>query len=462
MVKPLNYRLLAVSCSLLLGQYLLVAPLSAQGLRVPGGALAPGGAAVRNPSSTQRQADYVVVIVNSEPVTNTEVRERALRLGQQIALQGSERPSQPELLELALDMLVNERLQLHLATREGIKVDDAAVAQAEQNVAAQNRLPLEEVLKRLADDGISRAQFRRTLQDQLVIARIRAREVDARVKVSDAEIDQFLSDQRLTASKAEAELNIAQVLVAVPDSATAAQIASLQARANRVAERARAGEDFAALAREFSDGPEAALGGQIGMRLASRYPDLFVNAVKMLNVGGISEPLRSGAGFHVLKLLDRVQAGGMPTSFTQSNVRHILLRTGPHLTEAQARERLDAMRRTLLAGGTDFVTQARQHSQDGSARAGGDLGWASPGQFVPEFEEVMNALAPGQISAPVTTRFGVHLIQLLERREVPVGEREQRIIARNQVRQRKADEAYNQWMQDLRSTAFIQMREPPQ
>ena len=436
----------------------------AQGLRPSGaGGFSTGApAAASRPAPRQTLADYVVAMVNSEPVTNGEVGERALRLGQQIVLQGGERPSQAQLLRHALDLLINEKLQLQLALQAGVKIDEAALREAELNVAAQNRIPLAEVLKRLDDDGISREQFRQTLRNQLTLTKLREREVDARVRVSESEVEQRLRELQDPASAAETELNIAQVLVAVPEGVNPTQLASLQARAQMVFDGARSGRDFAALAREFSEAPEASNGGQLGMRPAERYPELFVEAVKSLNVGGITGPIRSGAGFHVLKLVERIRSDALPSKLTQSRARHILLRLGPQLREAEALERLAGYRRSIESGNAEFAALARQHSQDGNAREGGDLGWVNPGQFVPEFEEVVNALAPGQISAPVTSRFGVHLIQLIERREVPLGERERRSMARNQVRQKKIDEAFALWLQDIRGSAFVQMREPPQ
>ncbi len=439
-------------------------PAGAQGLRAPPSLGTPSAGTDQPAGRTaerQRPADYVVAMVNAEPVTNNEVRERALRLGQQMVLQGSERPAQSELLQMGLESLINEKLQMQVAAQANVKIDATAIAQAEQRVAAQNRLTLDEVLSRLQEDGISREQFRQTLRNQLTMTKLREREVESRVRVADNEVEQFLAEQR-DAPAADVLLNIAQVLVAVPESATEAQRASLQARAQKVLERARAGEDFGALAREFSDGPEALAGGMLGLRPAERYPELFIDSVKVLAVGGIAGPLRSGAGLHVVKLVERRQRGGIPSTVTQSRARHILLRTGAQLSEAQAVQRLDAIRNRVVAGQADFAELAKQHSHDPSAREGGELGWANPGQFVPEFEDAINALEPGQLSTPLVTRFGVHLIQLLERRDTPLGERERRAVARNLVRQKKTEEAFNLWMLEMRGAAFVQMRQPPQ
>ena len=464
-MKLFSHRFLLLALLLASGFALTSVPARAQGLQAPRGATVPALGAPPAPEGRQgerpRPADYVVAMVNAEPVTNNEVRERALRLAQQAALQGDEPRPAEVMLQMALEMLIDERLQMQVAEQAKIKIDAVAIAQAEQRVAAQNRMSLDEVLKRLQGDGISREQFRQTLRVQLTMSRLREREVDSRVKVAENEVDQLLAQLR-NAPPEELVLNIAQVLVALPESATEAQRSSLQTRAQRVFERARAGEDFAALAREFSDGPEGKTGGALGLRPAERYPEIFVEAVKNLVLGGIAGPLRSEAGLHVLKLVDRNQRGGIPNTVAQTWVRHILLRTSPQLSEAQALERLEAMRRALAAGQADFAALARQHSQDGSAKEGGDLGWSVPGQFVAEFEDVMNAMEPGDLSAPTTTRFGVHLIQVQERREAPLSERDRRSIARNMVRQKKTEEAYNLWIQEMRGSAFLQTRQPPQ
>ena len=436
----------------------------AQGLRVPGRATeaGTGGSAGAPSGAAQRQADYIVAVVNSEPITNYDVRARLARVERQVAQQpGTQLPPRDELLRQILERLIAEKAQLQYAREAGIRVDEASVDQAEQNVAQQNRLEVAELRRRLAADGITQQQFRDELRSQLLLQRVRERELEARVKVSDVEVEQFLREQQNQADPATLEINLGHVLVAVPESANAAQVAALQARAQRVADRVRGGGDFAALAAEFSDAPERASGGQLGLRPADRYPSLFVDATAQLPVGGVAGPLRSGAGFHVLKVLEK-QQGGMPgTTVTQSHARHILLRTSAQLSEAAARARLDDMRQRLQAGQADFATLARQFSQDASAREGGDLGWANPGQFVPEFEEVMNSLAPGEISRPLVSRFGVHLIQLVERRQATLNPREQRAMARQLVREKKLDEAYDSWAQEVRGRAYVELREPP-
>jgi peptidyl-prolyl cis-trans isomerase SurA len=442
----------------------LPALLQAQGLRPSrsGGGFELGGGTRAAEASGQRQADYIVAVVNSEPITNNEVRLRATRAERQIAAQGGTLPPREQLLSQVLERLIAEKAQVQHARDIGIKIDEASVDQAEMGVAQQNRLEVAELRRRLSSEGVSPAQLREDLRNQLLLQRLRERELDARVKVTDQDIDQFIREQRESTQLGNLEINLGHVLVAVPENANAAQVNALQARAQRVAERARAGADFAALAAEFSDAPERASGGQLGLRNAERYPPLFIDATQKLAVGAVAGPLRSGAGFHVLKVLEKRQGGVPGASVTQSRARHILLRTSAQRSEAQAIEQLNAMRQRLQSGQADFATLARENSQDGSAREGGDLGWANPGQFVPEFEEVMNSLTPGEISRPLVSRFGVHLIQLVERREAQLSEREQRAAARNLVRERKLDEAYEPWAREIRGRAYVEMREPPQ
>ncbi len=445
---------------LLAGLLPLAAP--AQGL-TPSGKAGDSAAATRPVGAAQRTADYIVAVVNSDPITNHEVLARVARVQQQLTQQGTKLPPREVLVREVLERLINEKAQLQVARETGLKVDDVAVDQAELSVARQNQLSLPDMRKRLTQDGIVLSRFREELRDQLLLARVREREVEPRVRVSEQDIDQYLSEQKDSPDATSVEINLAQVLVAVPESASEAQIAALQARAGLVAARARAGDDFTALVREFSDAPDRdRAGGQFGLRDADRYPPLFVEATQSLRAGGIAGPVRSGAGFHVLKVVEKRQTSLPGMTFTQSHARHILLRTGAQQSEAAAVARLADFRRRILAGQGDFAALARANSQDGSAREGGDLGWANPGQFVPEFEQTMDRLAPGQISEPLISRFGVHLIQLLERREARLTEREQRDMVRNLVREKKLDEALATWVQDVRGRAYVELRDPPQ
>lgn len=413
-------------------------------------------------SRAGRAGDYIVAIVNTEPVTNHEVLSRAARLAQQMGQQGLRPPPAEELLREALEMLVNERAQLQLARESGIRIDDAALQQAEETVAQQNQTDLAGLRRVLEQQGFSPTQYREELRNELTILRLREREVDARVRVSDLEIDQFIAEQQASQDPGALDLNLAQVLIAVPEGAPPAEVAQRRVRAEAVLARARKGDDFEALARELSDAPQAReSGGIMGLRPADRYPQLFLDAVRSVDVGGLSAVVQSDAGFHVLKVLERRVAGVGADKVVQQRARHILLRPSNQMNEANARRTLADLRQRIVNGTADFAQLAREYSQDGSARAGGDLGWVNPGVFVPEFERVLSDLKPGELSEPVVSRFGMHLIQLLERREATLSQREQRDMARGAARQKKLDEAYRNWVQEVRSRAYVNVREAP-
>lgn len=439
----------------------LAVPAAAQGVRIPGAQQAPtlAPAPARSTTAEPRAADFIVAVVNSEPITRNELAARVARISRQLAAQNRPLPAGDALARDVLEALIVEKVQLQAAREAGISVADLAVEQAEASVARQNDLSKEAMYRQLRADGISPEQFRKELRAQLLLQRLREREGRAG-KVSEFEVDQYLRDQQPQNGAAALELNLGHILIAVPEDASAAVLSEREQRARTIAERARQGADFAALAKEFSDAPEASQGGQMGLRPAERYPELFVNATGALAVGGVAGPLRSGAGFHVLKLLEKSRGDAAAATVIQSHARHILLRTGAQLSEAAAAAQLAEYRQRIAAGLASFESLAREHSQDGSAAQGGDLGWSTPGRYVPEFEAALEALQPGEISPPVVSRFGVHLIQLLERRQVKLTPREQREVAREALRQKKADEAYANWVRELRGRAYVEYRDP--
>ncbi len=429
---------------------------------LPLNASAQGPAPATERTAVIRSADFIVAVVNSEPVTNKEVQTLGQRLQREAQAQG--RPlDASEAKKLALEQLINDKAQIQQARDAGIVIDNEALDQAEANLASNNQLTREALRQRLQQDGVSLSTFREQLRNQLLLTRVREREVEARIRISDIEVEQFLQEQlRAQAARAPADLNLAMILIAVPENSTAEQIRPLEAQARDVARRARSGENFAELAKTFSQTADrGANGGAFGLRPADRYPDLFVQAVAALPVGGVSEVFRSGAGFHVLKVLERQQAPAT-LMVTQTRARHILLRLSPQLTQAQALAQLSALRQDIVAGKADFAQAAKRLSQDGSAVEGGDLGWASPGMFVPEFEQTMNRLRPGQVAEPLVSRFGVHLIEVTDRRDAPMSDAEQRTLARNVLREKKLDEAYVTWAEDVRGRAYVEMREPVQ
>lgn len=413
-------------------------------------------------ASSVRTADHIVAVVNSEPVTNSEVQAMRSRMLRELTTRGAPLPTAEQLTQQALELLINEKAQLQLAAEQGIKIDDDQINQAEASIAANNQLSLDVFRQRLQQQGLTVATFRQQLRHQLTIARLREREVESRIRISDQDIDRYLQEQVQDTVASPPEFNIAMILVAVPENSSPAVIQALQEKAQDIARRARSGEDFAQLAKTHSQSfDNGAKGGEMGLRTADRYPELFVDAVRTLAPGAIAGPVRSDAGFHILKLLERRQPAPAMT-VVQTRARHILLRQSPQLSRDQAVTRLLEVRRQILSGRTSFARAAQELSQDGSAAQGGDLGWANPGQFVPEFEQVMNRLQAGQISDPLVSRFGVHIVEVTDRRRVTVPEKEQRDIARAALREKRLDEAYERWVEDVRGRAYVELREAPQ
>lgn len=414
-------------------------------------------AASAQPSVNGR--DFIVAVVDSVPITNHDVRLRAPQLRDQLKQQGRPIPEGEALLKAALERLIVEKSLLQHAKETGVAIDDDAVTQAEQRLAAQSQISVDALHQKIKSEGSSVERLRLNLRDQLTLQRLTERNVPGRIKVSETEVDQAVRDRQNASVDANPDIELGHILVAVPEKATDAEIATLQAKAQTALARLKRGDDLGRVAKELSDGVERDRGGLMGLRAASRYPTLFVDATKNLTVDDVTL-VRSGAGFHVLKLVTK-RASGVVT-ITQTHPRHILLRPGGQLSQTTARAQLAEYKRQIEAGKADFAKLAREHSQDGSASEGGDLGWISPGMFVPEFEEVMNTLQPGQMADPAISRFGVHLIQVLERREAPISERELREIARNNLREKKFDETYQLWTQEVRGRTYVEYRDAPQ
>lgn len=413
-------------------------------------AAAQGGA--RSPT---QEANRIVVLVNSEPITTADVRARVARIE---SSGNTNLPPRAELERQVLETLIVERTQIQWAETVGIKVDEATLREAEANIANQNGITAAQLPQRLASMGLTLSGFRSGLRDEITLQRVREREVDSRVRVAEVDIDAYLREHSVAVSPSQTALNLAHLLVAVPEGASPQEAARLQAKAEDLAARARAGENFAALAREHSDGSERNAGGEMGLRAADRYPPLFLQAVGNASRGAIVGPLRSGAGFHILRVLDKRNAN-LPAPFvTQTRARHILMIPTAQRNAQETANQLNRIRTQIAAGQLSFEEAARQFSQDGSAASGGALGWASPGQFVPEFESVMDSLSVGDLSPPTPSRFGVHLIQVQERREVEITDSQRRAWVRNVLREQKADEAYEAWARDLRARAFVEYR----
>ena len=412
------------------------------------------------PNPPLRPGDHIVAVINQELVTAFELDKRLGTIRTDAQAKSQRLPPEAELRKQVLDALIEERAVLSYARDSGAKVDEPELDRAVQSVAAQNQITLAQLRERLTRDGLDMARFRANVRDQLMMERVREREVQARIRVTDGDIDSFLDKQR-GAAASEVEYNVAQVLVTVAEGAGDALVAQRRARAEAALARIQGGESFAAVAKDISEDANKERGGEIGLRPADRLPDVFLEVVRPLKSGDVAPTLlRTGAGFHALKLVER--RDGTAFRITQTRARHILLRTSPQLTAEAAQARLAGFKRQVEGGSRKFEDLAREHSQDGSAAQGGDLGWTSPGQFVPEFEEAMNRLALQGLSAPVTSRFGVHLIQVVERREVALDTKQLREQARTALREQKFEEAYGEWIRELRGRAYVELREAPQ
>ena len=426
-------------------------------------AVAPRIPGTRNMSTqlklegTQTTADYIIAVVNSEPITHTDVDKRVARV-LDTAPRGADLPPPEVLRQQVLDALIDEKVQLQHARNVGLQIGDAEVDDAVANIAAQNQISLDELRSRMKADGLDYERYRNSLREQMTLERLRAREVNSRIRISDTDIDTF--NAMNSAAGRDVDLHLAHILIAVPEGASAEQVKALADKAEGLRQRAAVGGNFAQLAKEFSDDKGTKdQGGSFGMRPAGRLPELFTDLAKGLKVGEVGRVIRSGAGFHVVKLIERENTA--KASYTQQRARHILLRTSQDTSIQSARAKLAEIRKQIVGGQVSFAQMARQHSEDGSATKGGDLGWSAPGQFVPEFEKALLAMQPGQISEPVVSRFGVHLIQLVERREVELSEEQKREAARSVLREQRFEATYEEWARELRGAAYVELRDAP-
>jgi peptidyl-prolyl cis-trans isomerase SurA len=424
--------------------------------QVPRPGEVPGQAQPRQPARIML-VDRIVAVVGKEVVTLSELSERREFAERQLQRQGTPLPERALLERQILERLIVDKAQLQLARDSGIRVEEIQLDRALDRVAEQNRMTLPQFRQALEKDGVPFSRFREEVRQQIQMQRLREREVDDRIEVSDAEIDQFLSEAK-TGGAARSEFNLAHVLVRLPEQASPEQIDTARNKAEKARAEAGAGTDFAKVAAGYSDAPDALQGGAMGWRAEDRLPELFASAVKGMKPGDVSGVLRSPGGFHVLKLVDRrgVGDGGAPVQ--QTHARHILVRTSEVVSEADARRRLADLRERIVTGGADFAELARLNSADGSASRGGDLDWLLPGDTVPDFERAMNALKIGEVSQPVKTPFGWHLIQVTERREAGLTQDRRRMQARQAIKERKADDAYQDWLRQLRDRTYVELR----
>jgi peptidyl-prolyl cis-trans isomerase SurA len=417
-------------------------------------------AAPHQPAWAQRQAkiaviDRIVAVVNDEVITRYELEERLRLAEKQLRQQGTPLPERAVLEKQLLERMVTDRVQLQYAKETGLRVDDVELDRAIRRIAEDNRLTPEQLRQALERDGVPFEKFRQDIRNEIIITRLREREVNDKIVVTEGEIDNFLSQQQ-GQEGSDDEYNVSHILIVVPENASPEQIQARRERAERALAQLKGGADFRQVAAAFSEAPDALQGGLMGWRPASRLPTLFSERLKTMRPGELSPILRSSNGFHIIKLNDR-RGSGPPVMVQQTHARHILIKTNELVSESEARSRLLALKERL-ENKADFAALARAHSEDASAAKGGDLGWLSPGDTVPEFERAMNALKPGEVSDPVQTPFGWHLIQVLERRNENMSKERQRLLARQALRARKSDEAYHEWVRQLRDRAYVELR----
>jgi len=420
-----------------------------------GTVLAQGARQEQNASTRVALVDRIVAVVNKEVVTQHDLSERMERVARDLARRGISLPDRREVERQVLERLIIEKVQLQLARDTGIRVDDLELDRTVARVAEGNNLSPKQFRETLERDGVPFDKFREELRNEILINRLRERDVISRITVSEGEIENLLHE-RSERKGAGTEYSIAHILVRVPEQASPEQLDARRARAEEAIKRVRNGADFAQVAAAYSDAPDALQGGTMGWRSQDRLPELFVEALASLKPGGVSNALRSPAGYHVIKLIG-LRGAGAPVLVKQSHVRHILVRTNELVSEDEAKRKLRNLRERLV-NGADFAELARLNSDDGSASRGGDLGWVYPGDTVPEFERAFSGLKPLEISQPIKTTFGWHLIQLLEHRTADVSSERKRIEARRALLERKGDEAYQEWLRQLRDRAYVELR----
>ncbi len=400
--------------------------------------------------------DRVVAVVNQEAITARELQHRVELAERQLREQRRPAPPTSELTRQVLEQMIVARAQAQYAKQVGLTPTEVEVDRAVADVAQQNGLSVQQLRERLAEQGVAFAAFREQIAGEIISLRLREREAANKVTISEAEVDAQLAKRGATA---KLEYDVAQILLRLPADADAAMVESKTREAEEILARARDGADFEELARQHSESPEAGQGGRLGWRTAERLPDLFVKAISGLSPGQVAPVVRSPAGVHVLKLMDRRSEGqAAGVDLVQTHARHILLPATTPAAQTEAVHRLEEFKRTIESGADTFESLARQFSVDGSAREGGDLGWLYPGETVPEFERAMKEVPEGGISGPVRTPFGVHLIQVIARRTAERSPEQVRAAARQALRQQKADEAYDEWLREIRDRAYVEYR----
>ncbi|SAK72344.1 PpiC-type peptidyl-prolyl cis-trans isomerase [Caballeronia calidae] len=420
----------------------------------------PAGAQALSNRNAQ-VADSVVAVVNDGVITQRELEDRTALIAKRLQQQNAPVPPAAQMQQQVLDQMVLERIQLQRAKEDGINIDDATVNRTLQRLAQQNQMTLEVYRARIEAQGVPWSTFMRDARTELTLSKLREKEVDSKVTVSDGEVANYIASQRGPGARNTSDLHLQHIMFKLAPNAPESDVAKVQAQADAVLKQAQGGEDFSKLAKQNSQDTDAGKGGDLGFRAPASLPAGIVNAVSTLRPGQVVPTLlRTDGGFEIIKLVDRRASQGTAADapkLVQTHVRHILLRVSDGMSEQTARQKLLDIKQQVIAGG-DFANFARTYSQDGSASQGGDLGWISPGETVPEFERAMNNLQDNAVSDPVRSEYGYHLIQVLGRRDAEGSATKQLDIARQAIGQRKAEQAYSDWLRELRDTAYVQYK----
>ncbi|WP_423044061.1 peptidylprolyl isomerase [Undibacterium sp. Dicai25W] len=411
-------------------------------------------------SAKSQAVNSIVVVVNDEVITKQELNEKLITVERRLKAQGTALPDRADLQKQLLERMIIDRAQLQLAKENGMRVDDVMLDRSMQRMAEQNKMNMQEFRNQIEREGTSYARFREEIRDDIMMQRVRDREVDSKILITESEVDNFLAAEA-NAKAGKQELNLAHILIRIPENANADQIALRRNRAEEVLQKLRAGGDFAKLAVTYSDSAEALKGGDLGWREQDRLPQLFLDAVSKIKAGEFTDIIRSPNGFHIVKLNGQRASNDVKAEAAvvqQSHVRHILMKPNQIISEAEVLQKMQDMKKKIDSKEATFEDLAKANSADGSAAKGGDLGWIFPGDTVPEFEQAMNKLAINEVSAPVKSPFGYHLIQVLERKSEDQTNDRQRMAARNALRERKSDEAYQDWLRELRDRTYVEFR----
>jgi peptidyl-prolyl cis-trans isomerase SurA len=400
--------------------------------------------------------DRIVAIVDKQAITEQELETKVQTVSDQLEKQGKQLPEPRILRKQILERLIVDSIQLQLAEERGIKINEVQLEKTIERIAEQNQMTVEAFKAALSNDGISYPVFREDMRNEITIARLKEAEINNRINISEGEVDNYLTTQENSKDGKQEEFELSHILIRTPEDSSPKDLELAQLKVEEALKALNKGDTFEQVSANLSDAPNALEGGNMGWRSSSQIPAAFLALLSDLEVGGISKPIRSPNGFHIVKVNDKRSANST-LIIDQTRARHILIKLNEVVSEQEAKLKIDGLKERL-DNGAIFGELAQQYSEDGSASNGGDLGWVSPGDTVPEFEKAMDALALEEISEPIRSTFGWHIIQVMERRKQDMTDQAARIQARKEIFARKVEEAYQDWVNELRDRAFVEFR----